>query len=243
MLQKRRGERTVLASAVVSGGTSLCREGNQGVRLAWLHTRETASQRTARNGAFHRPCERIVAARIENDEAQPLCGLDRLQHAIQRDRLVVGIAVLFKRSIDRNEIVHPVHFDTVACVVDDRHVGVAALVREVAQRSAHLCIRQVALRLNDLEVPPAATARQLPPRHWPDWSALRRSCTPSCRSPAQRACRPKPGRKRSSAINRVLKPPASACAPCRVLQLGHAYQLRPIPPNDGQIRQQQVVNT
>ena len=95
--------------------------------------------------------ERIVAAGVENDEPQFLGRLDRDQHAIQRERLVVDVGVALQLCIDRNQIVRAVHLDAVAGVIDDGDVGIAGTVGEIAQRAAGFGRGQIAAGIDDVE--------------------------------------------------------------------------------------------
>ena len=82
--------------------------------------------------------ERVVAAGVENDEAQLPRRLDDVQEAIERDRFVKGIDVAFQHGIDRNEIVDAFDLDAVAGKIDDGEIGAARVIGEIAQRAAHL---------------------------------------------------------------------------------------------------------
>ena len=67
----------------------------------------------------------VVAAGVQDDEPQPLHGIEHPENAIQRDRLVVGVDVPLEHGVDRNHVVAAVDLHAVAGIVDDRDVGVA----------------------------------------------------------------------------------------------------------------------
>jgi hypothetical protein len=59
------------------------------------------------------------------------------EHAIQRDGLVLGVAVLPQLDINRQQIVDAADLDAMACIVDKRPIGLVGLVAEASQRLEH----------------------------------------------------------------------------------------------------------
>ena len=151
MARQRCRERAVLAVAIGRGEPGLGRIGDQHVRAARLDLGEALPDRARGNRALHGLGKRIVPAGIENDEPQFLGRLDRDQHAIQRQGLVVNVGVAFQFCIDRNQIVRAVHLDAVAGVIDDGDVGVPGTVGEVAQRAPGFGRGQIAAGIDDIE--------------------------------------------------------------------------------------------
>jgi len=95
ILQHRRRERTVLAVAIIRRRAGLRRIGDQGIGAGRLDLAETGGHSPGRDLALpaHRGDEGIVAAGIENDEPQAPGAVRRGHQPLQRDRLVVGVAV------------------------------------------------------------------------------------------------------------------------------------------------------
>ena len=126
--------------------SGLGRERHQGIRRRGLDARQAAADRARR--APHRLGERIVAAGIEHDESQPFGRLDRAQDAIERDRLVLDVEVACKPRVDRDQIVGPVDLDAVARIEQQRHIGVARGLGEIAERLAHRRNAEIAAHIH-----------------------------------------------------------------------------------------------
>jgi hypothetical protein len=151
VLDQRRGERAVLAFAVGGGRAGLGGERDQRVGRDRLDLGEAAADRARLDGALHGPGERIVAAGVENDQAQPLGGLEQPHHAVERDRLVLDVDVALERGVDGEEIVGAVDLDAVAGIEHDGDVGLVRVLGEVAERAAHLDAGEIVLGGDDLE--------------------------------------------------------------------------------------------
>ena len=96
--------------------------------------------------------EGIVAAGIEDDEAQLLGRLDRQQHAVERERFVIDVGVALELGVDRNQIIAAVHLDAVAGVIDHGDVGIAGAVGEITQRAAGIGRAQIVTGIDDVEI-------------------------------------------------------------------------------------------
>ena len=79
--------------------------------------------------------EGIVAAGIEDDQPQALGAISRRNQPLQRYRLILGIAVAGEARIDRNEVIDPADFETVAGVIDDGNIGLIGDRFELADRA------------------------------------------------------------------------------------------------------------
>jgi len=141
----------VLAVAVGGGRSAFRREGDQRVRPRRLDAGKPAAERARCHGALHALGKGIVAAGIEDDEPQLLGRLDRLQNAIQRNRLVIGVGVALQHGVDRNEVVGPVHLEAVAGIIDHGEIGIARLLGELAQRTPHFGVFEIAAGFDDVE--------------------------------------------------------------------------------------------
>ena len=64
-------------------------------------------------------------------------GFDRNQNTVERQRLVQNIRIGLKRRVDRNEIIGAVELNAVPGIIDQRHIGIARPVAELAQRFTH----------------------------------------------------------------------------------------------------------
>ena len=140
-----------LAITVGGGRSALRRECDQGIRPGRFDPRKTAAERARRHRPLHVLGEGIVATGIENDEAQLLGRLDRLQNPVQRDRFVISVGVALKHGIHGDQIVGSVDLDAVAGIIDHRDIRIARLLGEVAQRPPHLGIFQIAPGFHDVE--------------------------------------------------------------------------------------------
>ena len=151
MFRQRRRERAVLAVAVGRGRAGLGRIGDQRVRAGRLDLGEALPDRARGHRPLHGLGKRIVAAGVEDDQPQLLGGLDRDQHAVQRERLVIDVGVAFQLGIDRDQIIGAVHLDAVAGVIDHGDIGIAGAVGEIAQRAPRLGRRQIVAGIDDIE--------------------------------------------------------------------------------------------
>ena len=151
MIDQRGCERAVLAIAVGCGRSRLRGKCDHGVGAGRLDLGKPAADRARRDRPLHAFRERIVPARIEDHQPQLLRRLDRNQHTVERQRLVQNIRIGFKRRIDRDEIVGAIQLDAVPGIIDNRDIGVAAPVAEVAQRLAQLADGQVQFGLDRVE--------------------------------------------------------------------------------------------
>ena len=137
IFQNRRRERAVHAVAVIGRGAGLRGIGDQGVGAGRLDLAEAGRNRPAGGLALpaHRLDEGIVAAGIEDDQPQALGAVGRRHEPLQRDRLILRIAVAGEACIDRNQVVHPADFDTVAGVINDGNIGLIGDRFELADRA------------------------------------------------------------------------------------------------------------
>ena len=97
-------------------------------------------------------------AGIKDDEPQPLHRLQDAQQAIHRNGLVLDIGVALEDRIDRDQIVCAVHFDTVSGVINDRDIGVARDVRELANGATDHCNPKIRAAVDHVK---ASIAQQL----------------------------------------------------------------------------------
>lgn len=93
VFNESRRERTVLSVSVVRHRAGLCSESDQRVRHCRFDFRESASDRTAGDASLHRLREGIVAASVQDDQLEPLDRVECLEHAIERNSLVLDIEV------------------------------------------------------------------------------------------------------------------------------------------------------
>src|SRR5258706_785166 len=87
---------------------------------------------------------------VEDDKAQAARRFDRPQHAVKRDGLVLDIEIARQHRIER-EVIGAVDLNAVSGKVDDRDVGVAQRLGEIADGAPHLHQVDVAARLDDRE--------------------------------------------------------------------------------------------
>ena len=151
MPRQRCRERAVLVVAVLRGRSGLGRIGDQGVGIVRLDLGKPAPDRAQRHRAAHGLGERIVAAGIEDHQPQLLGGLDRKQHALQRERLVVHVVVALEFGIHGNQIIGAVHLDAVAGIIDHGDLGIRRAVGEIAQHPPRVQRAEILLRHHDVE--------------------------------------------------------------------------------------------
>ena len=93
VLEQRRRERAVAIGTVRRSRPGLCGKGDQGVGGVRFDSRQAPANGARGQSALHRPCERIVAAGVQNDEPQPLCRFNHLEDAFERKRFVFNVDV------------------------------------------------------------------------------------------------------------------------------------------------------
>ena len=138
MLDQGRRIGTVRAVAVERGQTSLGGEGDQRIGRCRLDPGEAAAYGPRGDRSFHGVRKGIVAARIDDDEPQLPCRLDRQQNAVKRKCLVVDVGIALEPGVGRDQIIRAVDLDTVTRVIDHGDVGVAGLIGEFPQRAPHI---------------------------------------------------------------------------------------------------------
>ena len=99
----------------------------------------------------HRLDEGIVAAGIEDDQAQALGAVGRGDQPLQRDRLIVGIAVAGEPRVDRNQIVDAADLEAVAGIIDDGDIGLVGGRFELADRALEFEIADIDLDIDGVE--------------------------------------------------------------------------------------------
>ena len=193
-------ERAVLAVAIGGGRARLRRIGDQRVGAGRLDLGEAVADRARGHRALHGLGKRIVAAGVENDEPQLLGRLDRDQHAVERERLVIDVGVALELGIHRDQIVGAVDLDAVAGIIDHGDIGIAGAVGEVAQRAPRLGRREILAGIDDIET--GILQRRGDPRRVIDGIGERRDVLvgANCRAPAPRASRQTPAGTPSAAL-------------------------------------------
>ena len=93
VFDQRGGERTVVAVAVARHRAGLGGEGDQRVGHRRFDLREPSPDRAAGDAPLHRLGKGIVTAGVEDHQLQPLGALERLEHAVERDGLVLDVEV------------------------------------------------------------------------------------------------------------------------------------------------------
>ena len=158
MVEQRGGEWTVLAVSVERRRSCLGGKCDQCIGVDDLDLGQAPSDRPAGDRSLHAAGERIFPARIENDEPQSLHRLQDAQQAIHRNGLVLHISVALEDRIDRDQIVGAVHFDAVSGVINDRDIGVACDVRELANGATDHCNSKIRAAVDHVK---AGIAQQL----------------------------------------------------------------------------------
>jgi hypothetical protein len=123
MPQQRGGVRTVGPVAVVGFRSGLGGVGHEGVRTDVYGLEPAAAERAWYPGRPHAIRKGIVAAGVEQDQAQPLDRLQRPDDAVERHRLVVHVVGSAELRVDRHQIIRPADLDAVTGIVDDGDVG------------------------------------------------------------------------------------------------------------------------
>src|SRR5690348_9806482 len=127
MLQQRRRERAVAAVAVKCGFPLIGGIGNEGVWTRRFDTDQATSDTPQGKRTLHLLGKGIVAAGIEDDEAQLGCGLLGKQESGERYRLVVNIEIAFERGVDRDRIIGAGNLEAMTGEIDHRDVGPSRL--------------------------------------------------------------------------------------------------------------------
>ncbi len=92
--------------------------------------------------------ERIIAAGIENDQAQLLCALRRLEQPVERNGLVLGVPRGREPGIHRDHVVDAIDLDSMAGIEHDDDVGVGRGVLEFANGALEAQIPDIVIRLD-----------------------------------------------------------------------------------------------
>ncbi len=116
------------------------REGDHRVARQVVHARHAVADQAGPDRAQH-PAqllgERVVAAGVEDHQAELLRLGDLAHHQVERQGLVEQVALALEGGIDRQQVVLAGDLDAVAGIVDHRHVGLFRLEAEVAQGMLH----------------------------------------------------------------------------------------------------------
>jgi hypothetical protein len=91
---------------------------------------------TERLATLHRVGEGVVAAGIEDHEPQPPGGLERLEHPIERNGLVLDVEITRQLRIRRHEVVYSVDLDAMPGKIDHRDIGISGGFGEFADDAA-----------------------------------------------------------------------------------------------------------
>src|SRR5579871_3370948 len=105
----------------------------------------------ARLATLHGVGEGVVAAGVKDHEPQAFGAVQRLEHAVERNRFVFNVEVAGEFGIRRHQIVGAVDLDAVPGVVDDRDIGLARGVGEFADGAAQVDDAEIALIVDDVE--------------------------------------------------------------------------------------------
>ena len=129
---------------------------------------------TARPGDRQRPRDafdkRVVAAAIQQDDADLARLRNLAQQPVQRHCLVQQVALALELCVGRNQIVFPIHLDAVAGIVDHRHVR----ARGSDAKFANAAVQRPEIRIvqfGDVELQPAQAVADracIVYRSWPD---------------------------------------------------------------------------
>ncbi len=153
VLEQGGGIRAVLPAAVDRDLARPRGESDHRVARQVLHARETVADQARADrpeGAPQLLGQRVVAAGVEDHQAQSLGLGDLAQHQVERQRLVQQVALALERGVDRQQVVLAGDLDAVAGVEHQRDVGRFGLEAEVAQRVLHAELVEVGPQL-DLE--------------------------------------------------------------------------------------------
>ena len=130
------------------------RERDHRVARQVVHARETVADQPGTDRAQDPAqllCERIVAAGVDDHEAELLRLRDLAHHEVERQGLVEQVALALEGGIDRQQVILAGDLDAVAGVEDDRRVGPFGLEAEVPERVLHAELIEIGLEV-DLEV-------------------------------------------------------------------------------------------
>ena len=134
--QQGLGKGTVVASTILGGLISLGRHGNKCVARHVVYPGKACHGRPAarhRERARQPLDERIVAARIQQNDAELLRLSDLAKKQVERQRLVKQVPLAFEHGVRGQQIVCPAYLDAVTGIVDHGHVGLRRLNIKVAQ--------------------------------------------------------------------------------------------------------------
>ena len=153
VFQERRRERAVRAEAVLGGGSGFRGVSDQGVGAGRLDAAEARRRTAGRCLSFapHGRDKGIVTAGIEDDQPQPPRPVRRGDQPLQRDRLILGVAVAGEPGVGRNQIVDAADLEAVTGVIDDGDIGLVGSGLESANRALEFEIADVDLGLDDVE--------------------------------------------------------------------------------------------
>ena len=148
------GVGAVGVGAVLGHGVGARRHGDQRVARRVVDPGETGPDLGGPRGphAFDQPVdERVVAAGVQDHEAELLRTGELAQEQGQRHRLVEQVAHPLELGVGGYEIVGAVHLHAVAGIIDHRHVRLGGADAEVAQGVGDLAAAKIELQV-DLEV-------------------------------------------------------------------------------------------
>ena len=139
------------ALAVIGHGLRLGGVGDQRVGLLRLDLSEAGADRPGGDPALDLAGERVVAAGVEDDEPQALGPLQGVEDAIQRDRLVIGVALVHQLGVRGDQVIRVADLDAVAGIVDDGDLRVGDRVLELADRALEFQVARVVARRHHVE--------------------------------------------------------------------------------------------
>ena len=152
--QDRGRERAVFAVAVVGGRAGLRGVGDQGVGRGRLDLAQTRGDRAGCSPAAlapHLADEGIVAAGVEDEQPEPPGAVGRRHQTLQRNRLVLGVAVAGQAGIDRDQVVDATDLQTVAGVIDRRQYRPDRPRFEFSDRALELEIADIDQDIDGIE--------------------------------------------------------------------------------------------
>ena len=82
---------------------------------------------------------------------RPLGALERLEHTVERDGLVLDVEVADELGVRRHQIIGAVDLDAVPGIIDHRDIGIARGLGEFADDAAQLDDAEVALIVDGVE--------------------------------------------------------------------------------------------
>ena len=151
----------MLSVAVFRGRTGLGRIGDQGIGAGRLRLAETGGNDPVLAIPAHDARKRIVAAGIEHDQPQLAGAVGRRHHAIERDRLVLGVAIAGQPGIDRDQVIRAADLEAVTGIKDHGDIGLIGIDLEFSNRPFQFDIGGVD---DDVDIIEAGIAKHLPDR-------------------------------------------------------------------------------